>query len=138
MFQTKDVQKIKSHILCQIKYFYRKSCRLWNNEEKYCRAGQMTIWPIRNACWIQKATNTHSGYVIIMAFPPQQWMHERASTLRYTYIDCLACYQMIWARQKVSLDVENTIRNERSSLDYCTVWESPSGRIALLSKFRIR
>jgi hypothetical protein len=34
------------------------------------------------ARWIIKATNTHSEYVILIAFPPQQWLHERASILR--------------------------------------------------------
>ena len=29
----------------------------------------MTIWRIRFACWIPKATNTHSDYVILTAFP---------------------------------------------------------------------
>jgi hypothetical protein len=34
MFQIKVVQKIKTHILCSVT-FYRKSCRLWDNVEKY-------------------------------------------------------------------------------------------------------
>jgi len=38
MFQTKDVQKIKTHILYSVT-FLRKSCRSWDNVEKYCRAG---------------------------------------------------------------------------------------------------
>jgi hypothetical protein len=33
---------------------------------------QMTILRMRIACWIPKATNTHTGYVIIVAFPLQQ------------------------------------------------------------------
>ena len=41
MFRTKAVQKIKTHILCSVTFF-RKSCRLWDNVEKYCRAGQAT------------------------------------------------------------------------------------------------
>ena len=45
----------------------------------------MTIWRMRIAYWIPKATNTHSQYVILIAFPLQQWLHERASLLRYTY-----------------------------------------------------
>jgi hypothetical protein len=49
----------------------------------------MTMWRMRIACWITKATNTHSEYVIVIAFPLQQWLHERASMLRYTYIACL-------------------------------------------------
>ena len=40
----------------------------------------MTIWRMRIACWIPKATNTHSEYVIRIVFPLQQWLYERAST----------------------------------------------------------
>jgi len=54
---------------------------------------QMTIWRMRIACWIPKATHTHththSEYVIPIAFPLQQWLHQRISMLRYTHIDCL-------------------------------------------------
>ena len=32
---------------------------------------------------------THSGCVTLIAFPLQQWLHERASLLRYTYIERL-------------------------------------------------
>ena len=46
---------------------------------------QMTIWRKSIAFWILKATNTHSGCVILIAFPLKQWSHERASLLRYTY-----------------------------------------------------
>ena len=41
MFQTKVVQKIKTHILCSVT-LSRKSRRLWDNVEKYCTAGQAT------------------------------------------------------------------------------------------------
>ena len=41
------------------------------------------------ACWVSKATNTHSEYVTLIVFPLQQWLHERVSVLRYTYIACL-------------------------------------------------
>jgi len=41
MFQTKVVEKIKTHILCSITFFL-KSCRLWDNVEKYGRAGLAT------------------------------------------------------------------------------------------------
>jgi len=49
----------------------------------------MTIWRMRIACWIPKATNTHPEYIIHIAFPKQQWLRERASMLRYTHIACL-------------------------------------------------
>jgi len=44
---------------------------------------------MRIACWIPKATNTHSEPVILTVFPLQQWLHERASLSRYTYIDSI-------------------------------------------------
>ena len=63
------------------------------NVEKCCRAGQATddnkIRRMRIACLITTPTDTHSEYVILIAFPLQQWLHERASILRFTYIACL-------------------------------------------------
>ena len=56
--------------------------------EKYGRPGQATddsiIRRMRIACWITEATNTHSENVILIAFPLQQWLHERTSMLGYT------------------------------------------------------
>jgi hypothetical protein len=49
----------------------------------------MTIWRMRNACWLANTTNAHSQHVILITFPLQQWLHESASVLRYTYIACL-------------------------------------------------
>jgi len=58
--------------------------------EKFGRVGQVTDDDImRIACWIPKPTNTQSEYIIRIAFPLQQWLHERASILRYTYIACV-------------------------------------------------
>jgi hypothetical protein len=47
---------------------------------------QMTIWRMRTECRKTKATNTHSEYKTLIAFPLQQWLYDRASMLRYTYI----------------------------------------------------
>ena len=52
----------------------------------------MTIWRMRIASSIPKATNTYSEYVILIAFPLQQRLYERPSILRYTYISCLVFY----------------------------------------------
>jgi hypothetical protein len=38
---------------------------------------------MRFASWTTNATNTHSEYDIRITFPPQQWLRERASILRY-------------------------------------------------------
>jgi hypothetical protein len=64
--------------------------------KKYGRAGQATdddiIQRMRFACWITKATDTRSEYVIGIAFPQQQWLRERVSVLSYTFIACLVLY----------------------------------------------
>jgi hypothetical protein len=54
---------------------------------------QTTIWRTRIACQITKATNSHAEYVIIFPFPPQKWLHERPSMLRYKYFACLLVTQ---------------------------------------------
>jgi hypothetical protein len=64
--------------------------------EKFSNAGQTTddntLWRMRIACWIPKATNTHSEYVILIYFPLQQWFDERATVSRYTCIAPLLWY----------------------------------------------
>jgi hypothetical protein len=65
----------------------------------------MTIWRMRLACWIPKATNTHSQYVIFIAFPLQQSFHEHSSMLRHTYIASLLNFYPI---NSVSLSRFNT------------------------------
>jgi hypothetical protein len=55
------------------------------------RAGQATdgniIRRMRIECWITEATDKHREYVILTAFPRQQWLRERAG---YTHIVCVA------------------------------------------------
>jgi len=48
----------------------------------------MTMWRMR----MSKATNTHTGCEIFTAFPLQQWFHEHAWMLLYTYLSCLVLY----------------------------------------------
>ena len=58
---------------------------MWKNTVEQDRP-QITIWRMRIACWVSKATDTQ--YVILMS-SLQQRLHESASLLRYTYIACL-------------------------------------------------
>jgi hypothetical protein len=101
MFQTNVVEEIKTDILCSVTSC-RKSCRLWQNVEKYCRVGwaiddKMAHAVLHAGCL---STNTHLWYVILNAFPLQQWLHEPAPLLRCTYIACL-----------VSLGINCELRN---------------------------
>ena len=102
MFQVNVVEKIKIHVLRSVTFF-RKSCRLWDNVEKSGGAreaadGNMAAHGIlvsmatdasspQRPC-THNHTHTHK-YVILTAFPRQQWFRERASLLCYTYIACI-------------------------------------------------
>jgi len=88
MFQTKVVEKIKTHFVFsnfffEIFPFMRKRGK--NNVER--GRPHMAVRCMRIACRVAKATNTHSEYVILIAFPLQRWLHESASVSRYTYTD---------------------------------------------------
>jgi hypothetical protein len=87
-----------------INNFFQKSCRLWDSVEKYGRARQATNDNIKRrmqfVCWINKATDRHSEWLIFIALPRQQRIHERAPILRYTYIACLVHYKKHSARYK--------------------------------------
>ena len=61
---------------------------MWKNNVDPGRP-QMTAWRMRIARLIPKATNTHSEYVILIAFQQQQCLQKSASLLHYTYADCL-------------------------------------------------
>jgi hypothetical protein len=90
MFQTKVVQKIKNpHFM--LKIFFIKSCRLWKKCGKNIvepGRSQMTIWRMHIACWITTVISIHSECVILNAFPPQQWLRERATILNCSYSAC--------------------------------------------------
>ena len=62
---------------------------MWNNM-LVLRRPEMPLWSMRIACWIPNATHTQSQYVILIAFPLQQWLKERDSMIR-RYVSCLYC-----------------------------------------------
>jgi hypothetical protein len=74
MFQTKAVKQIKTQIsysvtrLFENRAFYEIMYK--NNVEP--GTPLMKIWHMRNAHWITRTTNTHSEYVILIAFPLHQ------------------------------------------------------------------
>jgi len=60
-FQTEVVEKIKTHTLCSISFFFFENRVfyeiMWKNIVEPSRP-QMTTWHMRAACWVRKATNT--------------------------------------------------------------------------------
>jgi hypothetical protein len=84
MLQSKVVEKIKTHNFKVNNFFFEKSAIyviVWKSTVQSGRS-QMTILCMRIGRWIPKATNTESECLIVIAFPQQQWLHKRASTLR--------------------------------------------------------
>jgi hypothetical protein len=88
-FWDKSCRKIKTHMLCatiffENRYVYEKMRKNISQSDR-----PQTIWRMRIASWIPKATKTQSECLILIASPLQQWLHERSSMLRYTYFACL-------------------------------------------------
>ena len=52
---------------------------------------------MRAACWITKATETHSEYVIRIASPRQKHLREGTSTLRYSALPVLFPLHAVYA-----------------------------------------
>jgi hypothetical protein len=88
--EKKVTEKVKINLLCSVASIEKRAFYeiMLENIVETGRP-QMTIWRMRIACWIHNSTNIHSECVILTAFPLQQWLHERASMLRYTHIACL-------------------------------------------------
>jgi len=76
MFQMKVVEKIKTHILRSVTFFFYfenpgfYEIVLKNTVER--GGAQMTIWRVRIACCIPEATNIRSEYVVLIAISLQQ------------------------------------------------------------------
>jgi hypothetical protein len=67
-FQTKVVEKIKTHILCSVPFFNHVFYEIiWNNIVERGRP-HMAMWRMWIACSIPEATNTHSEYTILLLF----------------------------------------------------------------------
>jgi len=93
----KVVEKIKTHVLPSITFFPedRALCEItWKNIVEP-DSPQITIWCMDITCCVPKATDIHLEYVIPIAFPPQQWLQERASILRYTHVACPVCSHLL-------------------------------------------
>jgi len=69
---------------------------MWKNIVERGRT-QMTILHMCIACWIPKAANTHSQYVILIATPLQQWLQEHASMLIRHSLFCICLALLIAA-----------------------------------------
>ena len=100
VFDKICIEKQNSH--------FPKTVPFWDNVEEYVTARQATDdnkIRRKSTTWLlTKTTDTHSEYVILIAFPLQQWSHERASMLRL-YVHCLSSWP-IFRSVQVSVPLE--------------------------------
>jgi hypothetical protein len=62
-------------------FFFPENCAVYDTMWKHVvdpERPKMAIRRTSNACWISKATDTHSEYEILIAIPRQQWLHKYA------------------------------------------------------------
>jgi len=73
-----------SKLTFHVQYFFPENhavyAIMWKDIVEQDRS-QMTIWSMDIACWVTKATNTQSKYVILIVFPLQKWLQEPTSVL---------------------------------------------------------
>jgi len=89
----------------------------------------MIIWRLGSiACWIPRASNTHSGCAIPIAFTLQKKLHQLASILRYTYIGCLVTLCWILVSK-----VHTELRTIMNIAQHCTTsMEAPDWTFAVV------
>jgi hypothetical protein len=90
MFQTKVLEKFKTHIWCPITFSFFENLVFEMMRENIVQPDrlQMATRLICFACWIPKATNTQSPYSTLIAFP-----QHLSVTL---HLHCLSCYTPCW------------------------------------------
>ena len=104
----------------------------------------MTIWRMRIACWIPKAKNTHSDYVILIAFPLRRqclsWYVSFLRNLPYR-VACFCCYCCLFVCSLFKLPVATvralccSVHLARYELVACTTTPAlhPAGRLTMLA-----
>jgi hypothetical protein len=93
MCQTKIVQEIKIYILFLVTFFFFGNRavyeKMWKNIVEQGRP-QVTIWRMRCACWIPKATNTYPECVLFLFSTATVVIRTRLDVTLYLY--CLSCF----------------------------------------------
>ena len=89
--------------------FLRKSCRLWDNLENIVRLDRppKAIRCVRFACWIPKAKNIHSEYVILIAFYTTTMVTRKRMRVNVV-VHCLFCSYTA-KRKSVPLNIDRKV-----------------------------
>jgi len=110
VIQTKFLEKINTTHFIFNNFFPRKYEII---KKKYSTPGEATDDNMMRARWLRQPTQT-LGICYIYCLPLQQWLHERATPLRYMYIACLVTLESLKSRSRNSSRSFN-----RASSVYC-------------------
>jgi len=120
--------KKKNHTIYEI---------MWKSTVQPNRS-QITICCVHLACWKRKATDTHSKYVILNAFPWQQWLLELTSNIIYTLPVLLYCrrgdVQAVCSRSAHAVTKSFRIRGEWQFHMYSPLKKSGKWRQSFLHR----
>ena len=122
MFLTNVVEKIETNILCS-KTIFRKSYILWDNVEKYCRAGNAADGIMAHAHCMLHNIGFKPIFRICstLGFSTAKQLHVNASMLPYNYISFLVYGSHI---QHVNILCWHNVKFYIKAPDtYCCLWE---------------
>ena len=73
------------------------------------------MWRVGIACWVLNAKNTSSEFVIFIAFPLHQQLHDLSSMFRYTFIALLVVHRMSMSAGTDVIQLHRTFMFNRRS-----------------------
>ena len=114
-FFRQKLQRKSKHTFCINFFFFLENLAFYENVEKYFRAGQATL----HAGYLRLQIHTHSGCVILIAFPLQQWLTKCASILSHTYITCLV---KSWILKAISPETQEFTLIEDNAEEWVCRW----------------
>jgi len=127
MFQTNLVEKIETHVLCWITFFFFENRAVYEIMwKKCCRTGDR---------WQYGACALHAGYLRLQihtnthCFSTATVVHERASVFRYTYVASLVNFPLApWAYS--SCNTVKMVQSRRAKweerLSCMKKWKAPT------------
>jgi len=94
IFQTHHIEKINRHFM--FNKCVRKSCRLWDNVDKYCRARQVTddnkMRDIHFTCWNVRMQKHTQNMKYLLYFEDKNVCRSTDQYYILTYIAYPSCY----------------------------------------------
>ena len=91
MFHTKFIEKIKTRFVFDNFFLFENHavCKIMLEKVLQNQTIHRSRYNAAHAHCMLNTLRYSSQYVTPIAFPLQQLLHERASMLRYTYMDCI-------------------------------------------------